>query len=213
MNQAENKRYWQNWDDGDIAQRIDVYWQRYEQEWRQILTKDIREVFGEQVPMLEVGCGSGLIYQVLKENNVIDPASYTGGDVSQNMLTIAKQRFPEAHFEPLDIFNLHYPDRSQENVICIQVLQHLPGYAKPVRELVRITRKRLYIVAWFIPGDQDEMIFNEASNFLKGPAFFNNNYSLSKFISYLSMLSGVSAEAIRVQPLLGKAFSICVTFI
>jgi ubiquinone/menaquinone biosynthesis C-methylase UbiE len=181
---GDNVREWENWDKGEIAQSVDQYWRNdsLEAEWRKLLVADIEAEIGRGTPILEVGCGSGVIYREMLKRGIVTAKSYIGGDVSQKMLEIARDRFPETKFTELDIFNLHYPDRSQPNVICIHVLQHLPHYAEAVKELIRIASRRLYIASWFNETSEDNIVFGDTG---WGALFYENRYSLPKFLAFL----------------------------
>jgi SAM-dependent methyltransferase len=206
------ERYWQNWDQGKAAERIDQYWIETEAGWRAILAKDIKVWFGDHVSLLEVGCGTGLVYQELRRHRVVTSDSYVGGDVSKSMLSIARQRYPGVSFVDLDIFDLGYPDRSQPNVICIQVLQHLPYYDKAISELIRVTRQKLYVVSWFELDTEDKLELSPPSSRWDGTGFQNNVYSLPKFLGYILTQSGRPIEALHIHHLLDKNYSISVAF-
>lgn len=186
----ESQGYWQNWDKGNIAKMVDDYWLEKERGWRNWLVLDIKKEFGKKVPLLDVGCGTGLIYQQMLKYHVVTPATYVGGDVSKKMLAIARQRFPEAKFVNLDIFNLSYPDHSQPNVMCISVIQHLPYYDQALNELMRVTGRKLYIVSWFTQAAEDKIVLGN---------FYANHYSLSKFLTYVLMNSDRAVQDLRVH--------------
>jgi len=73
MKKLSNQRYWQNWDRGQISESIDCYWCNSEAEikWRELLVSDIETEFGKNTSVLEVGCGSGLIYQEILEHHIV----------------------------------------------------------------------------------------------------------------------------------------------
>jgi len=165
------------WDEGNVAKAIDTYWltSPMEIEWRRLLIEDMKQtVFTEPrpYPILEVGCGSGLIYEAMELAGLTTPELYVGGDVSKSMLELARSRY-DATFQELDGLKLPFEDRSQENVICVSVLQHLPDYQQALLELLRVTRKRLYIALWMRDSAGDDIQF--------GGKFFNNTYSLRLF--------------------------------
>ena len=60
------------------------------------IDNDIR---GKKV--LDYGCGKGDFYQFLKDKNI--PVSYTGFDINQNLISLAKSKFPKAEFRVFDI--------------------------------------------------------------------------------------------------------------
>jgi len=199
-----NGRYWQNWDNPGVAQAIDDYWVISEGPWREKLGRDIEERFGHGIAILEVGCGSGLVYAEMRERAIVMPDSYVGGDVSEKMLEIAKGRFPDTRFETMDIFDLPFKDASQANAICIQVLQHLPRYREAMRELARVTRGQLYIVSWFSTGPDDKSIWSNG--------FYQNCYSLPRFIEYVLGCYGDVVSALQIKHLEGNNYSVSMTF-
>jgi len=178
------------------------------------VTRDIKAVFGTKVPLLEVGCGSGLIYEQLRRSGVVTRRSYAGGDISENMLKIARERFPGVTFSALDIFKLSPPDRSQRNVLNVHVLQHLPHYQDAVRELLRITNETLYVVTWFTRKADDQITFCDPSDQWDKQAFFNNYYSLPKFLSFLFFSTTRPIADVRVHQFgpWADSYSIALTF-
>lgn len=171
--------------------------------------EDIQAYFGQGNSILEVGCGSGLIYEEMLRRAVLAPDSYIGGDVSEKMLEIARARYPKVDFRHLDIFDLSF---AATNVVCIQVLQHLPYYQEALRNLVRITAKKLYIMSWFIPESEDQLLFDPPTFQFDGARSFENRYSLPKFLAYLLLDCGKSIHELRVHHFDGIRYSVAVTF-
>lgn len=211
MNDINEKRYWQNWDKNESAQRIDQYWRDAEGRWREMLAMYLQNIFliGENI--VEIGCGSGLIYESMLNHRIVTPSSYIGGDVSLNMLTIAKQRYPQVPFLRLDIFQLPFDTASVDNVINIQVLQHLPGYKDAVKELVRVTRKQLIIDTWFVSGNEDSISFQN-SGAGDTEKFFNNFYSYPKFAAFLKEIGGSKIKRMNVHQFSKENAAIAVDF-
>lgn len=169
------------WDEAGIAKALDTYWaiSPIEMEWRRVLLSDMRTtVFTgpDPYPILEVGCGSGLIYEAMEQAGITNSELYVGGDLSVAMLELAQSRF-DAKFQKMDLLHLPFEDHSQENVICISVLQHVADYRPALLELLRVARKRLYVALWMQDTPADDVQF--------GGKFFNNTYSLSRFTQLL----------------------------
>lgn len=181
----DNQRYWQNWDNGEASKKIDTYWVQSENPWREMLVKQLKRNFKPGDSLFEVGCGSGLIFHKMREHGLVDGRTYQGGDISQEMLKLARGRTPDVNFVTTDIFKIDMQDAAQANVINIHVLQHLPGYEQPVRELLRITRDKLFIACWFNTGLEDEVHFSQPSDNWDKQSFHNNTYSMPKFISFI----------------------------
>ncbi|MBV6343214.1 class I SAM-dependent methyltransferase, partial [Candidatus Magnetobacterium casense] len=115
------------------------------------------KVLPDGAGVLDVGCGSGAIYEELLHRGFGSSRPYIGGDVSTRMLEIAHNRFPTTQFLAMDVFNLPFRDHSQPIVLCINVLQHLPGYMIALAELVRVTGRLLYVATWFNSGNEDNI--------------------------------------------------------
>lgn len=157
-------------------------------------------------PILEIGCGSGMIYDELITHRMATADSYIGGDISQKMLDIAHDHFPLGNFLPMDIFSLPYQARTQPNVICIQVLQHLPTYTEAVKELLQITEQKLYITSWFSTKLKDNIKFGTTE--WCGERFYNNVYSLPKFLAFL--YEQTKAKTVRIKQLANPSYSISI---
>jgi SAM-dependent methyltransferase len=57
------------------------------------------DISGKKV--LDYGCGKGDFYGFLKDRNI--PVSYTGFDINENMINLARMKYPECMFHVLDI--------------------------------------------------------------------------------------------------------------
>jgi len=77
--------------------------------------------------VLDLGCGNGRLYEVLKELSI----DYTGVDNSADLLDFAKQRWGESEYRRFiigDATNLDWWDRKKYNaVFMIAVLHHIPS--------------------------------------------------------------------------------------
>lgn len=74
---------------------------------------------GEKV--LDLGCGNGRYYELLKNTD------YTGLDTSEELIKIAKEKYPNAKFQVEDALNLSFQDNSFDKIYSIAVLHHIPS--------------------------------------------------------------------------------------
>ncbi len=73
--------------------------------------------------VLEVGCGSGQLAQLLLERGLRD---YTGFDFSAEAIALARARVPQAHFEVDDARSTRlFADATYDVVVCTEVLEHV----------------------------------------------------------------------------------------
>lgn len=78
-------------------------------------------VEGDKV--LDLGCGNGRFFEVLKDKNV----DYIGIDSSEKLIKIARKRYPQAKFQVADALNLLPPNNYFNKVFSIAVLHHIPS--------------------------------------------------------------------------------------
>ena len=72
--------------------------------------------------VLDLGCGNGRLYEVLKEKNV----DYLGLDHNSELLKKAKENFPEAQFELGEMVDLKLEKQAFDTVFCIAAFHHIP---------------------------------------------------------------------------------------
>ena len=72
--------------------------------------------------VVDLGCGAGRDYPAFEERG----ADYLGVDASEGMLTVARERFPEATFEAQDL-----AERGFDGAFANASLQHVPTPALP----------------------------------------------------------------------------------
>ena len=200
-----DRRSWEPWDEPGIAKKIDAYWMRDKEVLhRKKIAEDVRDKLGLNVPILEMGCGSGRVAQELFEIGVTDVASYTGGDNGKAMLALARVRLPNAKLCELDVLNLGQGMVAQ-NVLCVHVIQHLPYYKKAIEGLLGVATESLYVVAWF--GLRDEIVADDDRWWGAGKPCYENLYNLDTFVRF-----GLSQHCVYradITPLSGKVWSVC----
>jgi SAM-dependent methyltransferase len=63
------------------------------------LIKTDRDIRGKEI--LDYGCGKGDFYHFLKSRSI--PVSYTGFDINEGMIELARNKYPECTFEVFDV--------------------------------------------------------------------------------------------------------------
>jgi len=93
---------------------------------------------GESV--LDVACGNGNCRRVFTE---LKGMEYSGCDISENLLEIARERNPGHDFRQGRAEDLPYEEASFDLTFCLSLLVHLPReYEEPViNELRRVSRR------------------------------------------------------------------------
>ncbi|MDD2237178.1 MAG: class I SAM-dependent methyltransferase [Kiritimatiellae bacterium] len=94
---------------------------------------------------LEVGCGTGAFFEVLRANHFMQP--YTGVDGSTEHIRRAIGNYPEANFLVGDVCSLALPDRTFSFVFENNVFPFLLYPERAVREMVRVSKRLVYFRA------------------------------------------------------------------
>jgi ubiquinone/menaquinone biosynthesis C-methylase UbiE len=73
--------------------------------------------------ILDLGCGNGRLKKLFgKEIN------YYGVDFSEELIKIAKTKYPDGEFLVVDGLNLPFPDNFFDKIFCLAVLHHIPSF-------------------------------------------------------------------------------------
>lgn len=100
--------------------------------------------------VLDVGCGNGRLLEIIGKKKII----YLGVDNSQNIINIAKAKYPNYKFVLGNILELsQLPDINFNYVFCVAVLHHLPGKDLRLKALKQLKNKisdegKIIITAW-----------------------------------------------------------------
>jgi len=173
---------WQLWDVQGVAEAIEAYWAESpaEKAHRDLLAALCARYLPTPVPapellhVLEVGCGTGRIYERLVPRLVANER-YTGVDLSERMLAIGRGRFPRARFLAGDGYGLEFADGAFDVSLAFEVVGHLPEIGPFLRELVRVARRTAVFTVW-PAGDEDGGVVESREEIL-GARFLHRQYS------------------------------------
>ena len=117
--------------------------------------------------ILDVGCGNGRLLEILKDKKV----NYTGVDVSEKLLEIAKKKYPQNEFLVANNLNLPFLDNNFDKVFSVAVLHTIPSEdlrKKAISELKRVLKPGglLFITVWDI-WRKDTLLLLLKYSFLK----------------------------------------------
>lgn len=85
--------------------------------------EEIADRIGADTSVLEVGCGSGQLAQLLADRGL---KRYRGFDFSPFAVELARKRLPDAHLDVADARTTSlFDEASYEVVLCTEVLEHL----------------------------------------------------------------------------------------
>ncbi len=108
---------------------------------------------GESV--LDVGCGPGHNYEHFRDYG--PSVTYKGLDYAIRFVRANKLKYPEADFAVGDVRNIDQLDDSWDVVIMQDALEHTNGYEKPIREALRVAKKRAIFTFWHLTENDDHI--------------------------------------------------------
>ena len=112
-----------------------------------IFTDFIKE--GDKI--LDVGCGNGRLLELLKDKKI----GYTGVDVSEKLIRLAQEKYPQNNFLLADNLNLPFSDDNFDKVFSVAVLHNVPSdelRKRAISELSRVLKPGglLFITVWYL---------------------------------------------------------------
>ena len=141
-------RPWEVWDQPGIREEVEAFWTSpAEQKHRAGLASIVASLVRPEARILEVGCGTGEVYALLKNYD------YLGVDNSLRMLEGARAKFPEGDFRPGDAFALEFADDAFDLACAFEVFGHIPDCREPIHELCRVAPVALFTL-WL--GEREE---------------------------------------------------------
>ena len=133
--------------------------------------KEMKFIFDQITPgsrVLDLGCGNGRFYELLKEKEV----SYLGVDQSKELIEEAKEKYKEASFIQADALNLPLEKESFDYVISIAVFHHMPTpfyRRKFLKEVSRVLKRNgLFVCTVWSFSSQKEILFKNISLKIRG---------------------------------------------
>ena len=147
----ENENLGDNWvtnpnrDPADIEEEFDTGAADYEAmsaEWDYRGAQDGADFamrhMGADASIVEAGCGTGLIGEILKNNGY---KTLTGVDISAGMLEVAEQKGAyTGGLHKANICSMPFADDSFDGLICVAVLTYAADMEKVFKEFDRVLR-------------------------------------------------------------------------
>jgi len=100
--------------------------------------------------VLDVGCASGGFFNIMRsfEPNI----EYTGIDLSERAVELARERYPEATFVLTEGFELPFDDNSFDLVHCTSVFNNEPNYQAMIKEMYRVSDRFVVVDIRLLKG-------------------------------------------------------------
>lgn len=131
--------------------------------------------------VLDVGCGPGWNFDHFLEYG--PSVIYRGMDYSDRFVRVALERTkPLKVFKMGDVRKIPEPGSSFDVVILQDVLEHTNGYKIPLKEALRVARRRIIVTFWRMSDGEADQINDD------GDDGYGAAYSRSKWEAYLDTL-------------------------
>lgn len=130
--------------------------------------------------ILDVGSGPGFFAKYIFDKGF----QIIGIDLSQKMIEIAKENFPQINFRLMDMRQLIFPEHSFDAVLCAYSLIHIPTEEiyETLKDFKRVLNKGGYILIITPSGKPDKII----SEPLFGINMFYNLFTKDRIAKVLS---------------------------
>lgn len=138
---------------------------------------------GESV--LDVGCGPGWNWEHFNEHGP-KLSAYKGLDYSQRFVRVANKRVGQEVFFVGDVRDIPEEKNSWDVVLLQDVLEHTNGYEKPIKEALRVARKRVIITFWKGSFQGDNNAENQIND--DGDDGYGATYNRKEFEEFLDSL-------------------------
>lgn len=143
----------------------------------------ILEVSEEKAKIMDVGCGTGTLYENIKDENL--DVEYLGIDITSKIIEINRNAFPEARWEIQDANNIKLKSNSFDIVVCKDLLEHIQNYRKPVEKFLEISRKRVLLAFFNASNSLEKTLISRIKN-----KYYWNTISRFELEAFLKSLDG-----------------------
>ena len=123
------------------VEELDNQWRMTKSKYRNYREDNclkIVEVYKPNEEILDVGCGTGILYRHLPKNI---KRFYVGIDPTKEFITLCKKRYPQGRWLVGDATKLSFPDDAFHVVNTTNVLQHIEDWKTAAKELIRVSKK------------------------------------------------------------------------
>jgi trans-aconitate methyltransferase len=92
----------------------------------------------------DAGCGSAELIKKIREN--IENANLAGFDVSERIISLNKEKYPDVYFFTANLNEDFSSDKKFEMVVCAEVIEHLRNWKKSVENLSNLVQKDGFVI-------------------------------------------------------------------
>ncbi|MEA2071474.1 MAG: methyltransferase domain-containing protein [Asgard group archaeon] len=135
----------------DIVKRYDAFAKVYDQRYYSIQEPKLQELltrhsFIDDKYIIDIGCGTGFFFTILKEKKLFTDQFLIGADISYEMLQKAKKKNSHCEFVVADSDALPFKEGSIDTLTSITHLQNLPNPTITIKEMTNLLKTNGYLL-------------------------------------------------------------------
>jgi ubiquinone/menaquinone biosynthesis C-methylase UbiE len=137
VSKSKKEDYWKSWSSEDVVR----FYTTHRNSTEGVYDSEkyyLRDILYPGISICDVGCGAGGFFNILRRYQ--PDISYTGVDISEEMINNAKKLYPEASFEVSRGDNLNFADGAFDLVISFGVLHMDLNWRDILKECWRATQ-------------------------------------------------------------------------
>lgn len=96
--------------------------------------------------IIEMGCGPSLVISKVVNNKKLKIKSYLGIDISKNMISLAKENFPDGKYIIGDMIRTNLPNSIADTLISLGALHHVENKYKTLSNWIRLLKRNGYLL-------------------------------------------------------------------
>ena len=186
----EYSTYWDNATLQQMSMADCIRWYGTIRDWHVQLAKRI--VDNKYITIFDVGCGLCIIDATLMEKFPSYNYYYKGSEVTKKWIRIAKKNNCNIVFG--NAYDIKEPDESYDVVLSLDVLNHLRDFKKPIAEMIRVSKKEVFISFFkeFKSPSEIEYKYEEHN-------LIYHYFNKQEIIDYLDTFSNIKYEFVDAE--------------
>jgi ubiquinone/menaquinone biosynthesis C-methylase UbiE len=145
--------------------------------------------------VLDVGCASGGMYQIVREIN--HSINYSGVDIAKDLVQIAKQKYPDVEFIVGDGIRLPFETNSFDSVVSFGTTVHDQDYENLISESYRISGKAFLFDMRIVP--ELSSINDVTKGYVNDGAGMNYPYVVANAKEFLQFLKNLTPSPAKIS--------------
>jgi len=151
----EHEKEWSRWSSNRFKKFGDTGIESQVLPRIKVISEYFKSTFKPDFKILDIGCGTGRYYGVMKDLGLVPFLKYVGIDTTRGMINEACRRYKEADFRLGDAYELNFPNQSFDMCFLIDIIQRMPDYQPLIKEMYRVSKKYMIIATLWANIEKD----------------------------------------------------------